>query len=620
MFGHSGVDSGVESASPGQLYCPLTTLPRELITHIVSLVAPESHIDFACTCKTVAACSAATLQLHCEAHELYRVASDIQPSTVPLLLRDACERYGSIKLWHVRSFEIWVPRASWADWKPLWMLGETRFRPEDDAAAHCFSKKKMTQYLDLGRQYLQLSEQQLDCARRELQDGGDGFIKTLLLSMCPRLTCLKVVEQEFPKMAENIPNEGMTDEQQQMRQQLPEALHSMTWLKRFIWNIVDGEPMSTWPPGLFYIREVAVGVRSGRLLEHLSDESIDKFSFEVFCSLIRLPNINSLYYNGLNASVEVMGLDWNDDEKTERVEANLRLPEDCSTLKHLYLDEVVDLGVDFRSYLLEAPRALQTASFRCSARDQIFGVDTIFELAGKNQGDSLLGFMLYGNGFKGYRCENYLPADAIGHFAALSHFTLDASDLLFDYAYSCKTPDEAQEAILSGLLRCFPPTLEALFLRGNAKSLHERDYDALDDLEYFLIAWIDSNAPKSLKAIYLGDVEKETTIAAGTPRARFAFKKLVVAGQRTGVDIYTIGNTSMPVHEIEFPVAPDIYDLATGPFGHMNTLDSRRHLKMSSRTGLWEPKGCEYCGTCDSCLAVYTRETWETRGTGCQTQ
>ena len=50
MFG----DSGVESASPSQLHCPLITLPHELIIHIVSLVAPGSHLDFACTCKTVA--------------------------------------------------------------------------------------------------------------------------------------------------------------------------------------------------------------------------------------------------------------------------------------------------------------------------------------------------------------------------------------------------------------------------------------------------------------------------------------------------------------------------------------------------------------------------------------
>ena len=617
MFG----DSGVESASPSQLHCPLITLPHELIIHIVSLVAPGSHLDFACTCKTVAICSATALQLHRESHELYRVTSDIQPSTAPLLLRDACEWQSSIKLWHVRSFELWLHRASWADWKPLWMLGDKLFRPDDNAPARCFSKKEMTQYLDLGRQYLQLSEPQLDYARRELQDGGDGFLKTLLLSMCPRLNSLKVVEQEFPSMAEDIPDEGMTELQEEMRQQVPGALHSMTWLKRAIWNIVDGEPKSAWPSGLFYLREVAVGVRSGRILDHHFDDSRHAFSFEVLCSLLRLPNINSLYYNGLDAGDRVVGLHWDaDDENREaRAEANLRLPENCSTLKHLYLEDVFDLNDQFRWHLLEAPRALQTASFRCSGMGS-YDIDGLFELAGKKQGDSLLGFMLYGNMLRAYYWWDYLLRNAIGRFAALSHLTLDARDFLVDSVYRHNRRAEAQESLLARVSACFPPTLEALFLRGNAKPLHGQNRDALDELEDCLIVWIDSNTPKNLKAICLEDVEKATTIEAGNPRTSFAFKKLVAAGQRAGVDVYTVGNTSMPVHQIDFPVAPDIYDLATGPFGHMNPLNKRRHLSMSSRTGLWEPKGCEHCGTCDSCLAIYTREAWETRGTGHQAQ
>ena len=97
----------------------ITDLSTELIYLIFEFVPPESHLDFACTCKRIADCSSNILRRHQDAYSKYRVASDISPTTMPTLLRSIFGRADPILAWHVRSIEIWDDRMKWSDWKDV---------------------------------------------------------------------------------------------------------------------------------------------------------------------------------------------------------------------------------------------------------------------------------------------------------------------------------------------------------------------------------------------------------------------------------------------------------------------------------------------------------------------
>ena len=83
--------------------CFLTNLATELVHRIIDFIPPASHIDFACSCKHLNACSADVFKRHRDAQLKYGVASDIDPATIPTLLRSAFGYGDPILAWHVRS-------------------------------------------------------------------------------------------------------------------------------------------------------------------------------------------------------------------------------------------------------------------------------------------------------------------------------------------------------------------------------------------------------------------------------------------------------------------------------------------------------------------------------------
>jgi hypothetical protein len=79
---------------------PFAKLSTEIIWAIIGFVPPASHLDFACVCKHIARCSSDVLQLHRNAHEKYHVTSDLDPATVPVLLRSGLEIHDPIPAWY----------------------------------------------------------------------------------------------------------------------------------------------------------------------------------------------------------------------------------------------------------------------------------------------------------------------------------------------------------------------------------------------------------------------------------------------------------------------------------------------------------------------------------------
>ena len=70
-------------------HSPLLKLSTEIIQEIIDYVDFASHFDFACTCKRIFSCSLNVLQRHRDAHIKYCIISDLDPLTVPTLLRSA---------------------------------------------------------------------------------------------------------------------------------------------------------------------------------------------------------------------------------------------------------------------------------------------------------------------------------------------------------------------------------------------------------------------------------------------------------------------------------------------------------------------------------------------------
>ncbi|KXH40927.1 hypothetical protein CSIM01_08414 [Colletotrichum simmondsii] len=97
----------------------LSLLPSELLIDIIEHVDVASHLNFACTCKKIAKCSAGVLRRHRETHDKYGVISDLQPATIPTLLRDIVMHKDPWIAWHIRSLEIWGSRRFWEDWRPF---------------------------------------------------------------------------------------------------------------------------------------------------------------------------------------------------------------------------------------------------------------------------------------------------------------------------------------------------------------------------------------------------------------------------------------------------------------------------------------------------------------------
>src|SRR5690242_1419732 len=129
--------------------CFITNLSTELVYHIIDFLSPESHLDFACTCKRIAQCSSKVLERHQEAYSKYRVASDISPATIPTLLRSAFGRADPILVWHVRSLEIWYDRTSWQDWKPLSFDHEIHERSTDvDCTTWAWQDHEFEEYIE----------------------------------------------------------------------------------------------------------------------------------------------------------------------------------------------------------------------------------------------------------------------------------------------------------------------------------------------------------------------------------------------------------------------------------------------------------------------------------------
>lgn len=539
----------------------LASLPPELILRIIDLADPPSQVSLACTSKYIAGCCHSRFLRLRAAHKKYGVSSDLDPSTVPHLIRSALGYADPIDAWSVRSFELWGTRSSWDEWRPFNLEASTPYTVQDGEPLQWSFLEGETEAL-VGVFKDQMTGEEQRSAEDELREGKDGFLKAVLLALLPWLVDVKIVS-------------GASD-------------RSLSWLsKSFRW----GRQRATWPPGFASILDVAVGVSSGTW----RDEMNESLSAYTFVSVLQLPHIRSLQFRGLNTGDDDEGDVAEDD--TVWHTATEDLP-DSLPLERLILDDMHQRNSYFWDHFICEPAALEAVAFRGSRNYQDYEFDGLTEALSKWQSASLKRFMLYNaHNVRGYRCSAYHP-DELEPCTSLRHVCIPVEDIEQEAEWSPEA-QFGQEKISAVVERIFADPLEVLVVSK------ARDNPGRPEVMDTAIArMIEEEWYKGLQAVFLDQLE----MTESPEREKILFQKAMRAGEKMGVDVYTKTNRRKKVHELDLLVPLGKYDLLTGPYGRKG----KEGLKLDLKTGEWGPSGCNACGRCDDCLKVYVAELWDT--------
>ncbi|KAF5724677.1 hypothetical protein FMUND_563 [Fusarium mundagurra] len=536
----------------------LLNLPTELITRIIDLVDPSTQLNLAGVCTHLFKCAKRTLNHHQEAHRKFSVTSDLDPSTIPTLLRSATGITSPIDAWHVRHIELWGSRWDWAEWRP-WSLhkkAEQAGVPRQ-RRRHVFSKaprlewviprRELAHYLKIMKEELGLPENLVDWARVEFDRGCDSVMQMLLIVLCPRLESLKFMYNRHDKVESR------------------RGIHWLTFVMGKSW--ID----SSWPPGLQSLQDVAVGLTSKTCLD--DDVVYIWYPRCYFRGLMKLPNLRSLYFRGLRpqdhpeidgeAVVAANRHLGNDAALESLTTISLRdaadaLPARCSNVENLYLKDTGDYSNTVE--LAAAPKALK--SYTIHGGNVAFGpisdCDIQIEFMVQEQRESLESIMIYDSSeLQGYRCTLYRLGDEIPvhECIKLRQIHVDMNDLLSSAYYKFpweggdfreveqvwKDASKHQDCaeVIAGYL---PPSLEVLIL-GNLAWVTSMEME-----EDILIRIILSNKLPSLKAIFIEIPDDEDNT--------YTLAKLYEVGWENGVDIRDKTNPREPRHQIQLPMAP----------------------------------------------------------------
>ncbi|KAH7343112.1 hypothetical protein BKA66DRAFT_580219 [Pyrenochaeta sp. MPI-SDFR-AT-0127] len=557
----------------------------ELLCLIIEHLPLSSHFDFALTCKTLSAASQHVLRRHQDAHKRFRVASDLDPSTAPLLLRSAFGLGDPILAWHVRSFEVWRDRTTWAEWKsfsltiPLQIDADCE--PSDEQVSLGCAKEDLEWY----REYLEkdLNDEELERGFDEVGGGSDGLLKALLFAKCSRLQELKFVTKS------------------------QKAGSCLYWLRIMISNW-SGE-RTRWPIGFFNLRHVAIGIYSRTWMDDYHFQP----STSLLAHILRLPNIDTIFFNGLRCPED-------DDDANDDDDVNLwaedTIPPRCSSVKHIFFDGPgTELSSDFREALFIAPRQLLTAAFRYSGPEgELWGASGIFGALAEFQGASLESLMWYDydhHTIQGDHCSLSYTKE-FANFQTLKQISFNIQDVELSAYHSQRSHREDGESLENYFVRfaseAFPDNMETLVLWDTPGSGHAGDNDGKSTLlERAIVKMVKDKRYKNLKAIFLEDVE---STRGGPKKEALWFQEASAVGFAEGVDVHTLTSRASMKHSIKFPGPVDEYDLRTGLHSNGRPTD----WVFNPYVGRWESPGCNSCGSCQRCHSEYDADLWEKNG------
>lgn len=356
------------------------------------------------------------------------------------------------------------------------------------------------------------------------------------------------------------------------------------------------------------LRKVAVGVNSGTWLDQATADDV-YHGEDLLAALVKLPQIDSIYYHGYHNSMRTMDFD---DLSAE--EAARGLTPGSSSLEHLLLHEVDWMGDNFREALIAAPRALKSFCLRGNTDDLYHEVDlNIMNVQARHSG-CLESLMLYDTwGLSGNHAKLYVAADLpLSDFGRLRHVYVDMDDLLPDVYLNDTdfweawngTPEQRDERV-RWAIQSLPPSMEVLCIGDSG-----RPASAMA-AEECLVKLLKSGEFEHLRAIYIeDDVRNHRRLQPVEPAGDLYFQRLVEVAERYGVDVVARAGSREIRNEMDFPQGVEHYHLSSGP--HPRDREEGE-WEFSPFTGPWEPKGCGRCGDCEDCFQVYTREAWQTR-------
>ncbi|CAH0056233.1 unnamed protein product [Clonostachys solani] len=494
----------------------MEVLSPELIHNIYHFLEPSWHYNLARTCRFIYYSSAHILRRHAAAYKNDRIASDREPSETVKLLNSLSHVTGveAIEAWHVREYEVWGSRASWDDWQ--------QWRVDSDGAISMESggnpaiepervKTLANMYL---REFTFTDTEDHDLARNEIENGGDGFVKMLIISSLPRLTALRFAERERDRHT------------------------SLEWMRKAASRSLTAS--IPWPIGFISLRSVAVGV----VTRNLRDSNGATARANHLAILLRLPNIEEVYFRNLD-----MRLDG-DFEDVDDVQDRFQLPGACSSVKRIILDRIKDDSWVFREALLMAPNALEALVIRGhleTADEPMDGDMILVHLGDSPSCQSLRRFTFYRPDYiNGRDSRSYEPGLLQG-LDNLGLVSLCIQDIINEALGEARNKQSDEEGSVQGMgnddvslphctnddfinhdelvdafVRLLPTSLEVLVIWGQEtyeegeEWFRRGEYEEYETIDDAIVAMMRSGRFGRLKAVYLNPIEEDGT----TPREK----------------------------------------------------------------------------------------------------
>lgn len=564
--------------------CSILKLSTEILFLVIDYIPLDSHFSFASTCTRLATASRHVLQRHRDAYDRFQVGSDLDPATVPLLLRSAFGLSDPIPAWHLRSFEVWRDRAEWADWVTLDLekppvsrshcaVSDLQVQPED--ARH---------YLEWFRQYgrKDFEDEHEGVGLEQVEEGSDGLLKVLLFARCPRLRDLKFVTRSHGSssclywlrifISQSLQDEDDDEDEDdtesksdtESESEDDDDSHSKQTDRPKLVKTSSLTPIATpWPTGFTSLRHVAVGITSGTWMDHDPEAP----STSLLAHLLRLPNITSIFFAGLRGNERDADY-YNRDPDFNDLAADI-IPPDCSSVQHFQLDGCSELD-EFGDALFAAPRELLTVSFRYVQDTELGGATGIVQQLAESQCASLRSLMWYGyddRAVLGDHCIVSRPEELV-EFGTLKHVSVNIEDVELSVEHSSslsrdweKIPeDNCSDYYVRYVAEMFPEGTEVLVLWDGGATGSGGELALLDRA---VARMITSGRYEHLQAIFLEDVERVRRVPGDDV---VPFRAAMAAGLAAGIDVHTLTNRGTLQHSVDFPEPLDEYDLRTGRF------------------------------------------------------
>jgi hypothetical protein len=402
---------------------------------------------------------------------------------------------------HVRSIEVWRDRFSTDEWRIFAFEGPNEERSDTPSLRSYLTDREFGFYSEKLSEYL---SGQKEFSRTLIHANQDGGLKALLMATLPRLEDVKFITSQHSRGS------------------------ILYWLDQMIGN----EHM---PTVFSNLQSIAVGVPSDTWLDPSDSPALP---FYLFVSLLRIPDINSIYINNFQCQE-------GDDTS---IDLDDLLPAESSEVRHLFLDNCNIRSEECQLAVSAAPYWLESIAFRFNAASERRpdSVEDIFMALCDDQEFTLKSMMFYviGPGQQAVERADYPPF----HFntyrrieGSLENFSVGWEEVAMEASRNrdfCGDLDSWTH--FTDQSHWFPFTTETIVVHGKTKNVEQ--------VEMFVLGLMKCGELRQLQTIHLEGLD----IVSKMPEECF--------------QVRTLTTDDIPRSTERLPRAPDKYDLVSGPY------------------------------------------------------